>query len=328
MFLLYAYFFVGFDEIVETFLMADPFYYTLAFVMLLLATTIYSAVWWRLLHILSVKTAFGKPFLFTWVGTFVDILIPAESVSGEVSRTYLMYKDSNEDSGKIAASVVSHRILTTATNLSGMIVALTLFILIYEPSQFVVGFLLLAVVTTAVSFFLLLYISFRKKVTTRLVDWLINLLKRIFKRRFKKTRFSLRARRMLAEFHSGISILREHPGKLTLPITFSVMAWLADISIGFFVFSSLHVSVPFSVVTIVYSISMVVQTVPAGIPGDIGVVEIVMTTLYRLLLPGIPPATIAAATILIRALTLWIKLVIGGAAAQWVGIKILRGGLH
>ncbi|MFQ6087008.1 MAG: hypothetical protein ACE5OV_03200, partial [Candidatus Bathyarchaeia archaeon] len=82
---------------------------------------------------------------------------------------------------------------------------------------------------------------------------------------------------------------------------------------------------------IVYSISIAVQTIPVGIPGEIGIVEILMTTLYTILLPDVPgvtPAIVTVATILIRALTLWAKLIISGVAVQWVGIKMLRGSAH
>jgi len=325
-FLLYVHFFAGgFEELAATFVLADPFYYSLAFITFLLSTTFYSLTWWRLLHILSVKTTFRRPFLYTWVGAFVDLLIPAESVSGEVSRTYLMHRDSNEDTGKIVASVVGHRILTTATNLGGMIIASALFILLYHPAPLVVAFLLIIAGGTTVSLSVLLYLSLKKKATTRVVDWLVRLLKRLFKTRFAGTWLSSTARRMLKEFHEGISTLGERPRELMVPATFSVTAWLFDILIAVFVFASLRVSVPFSAIVIVYSISMVVQTIPAGIPGEVGLVEIVMTSLYRLLLPGFSPAIVALATILIRALTLWAKLVISGVAVQWVGIKLLRG---
>jgi hypothetical protein len=327
-FLLYIHFFVGFTDIANTFLLADPFYYSLAFVTFLLSVTFYALTWWRLLHILSVKTTFKKPFLFTWVGTFVDLLIPAESVSGEVSRAYLMYRDSNEHAGKIVASVVGHRILSMATTLGGMIGASAFFILRYEPSELVVGFILFVAVGTAVSLFLLIYLSLKEKTTKRLVDWLVNLLKRFFKGRVKGRWLSSTVRKILKEFHKGIDILGERPRKLVVPIAFSIMAWLFEILIAFFVFSSLHVSVPFSVIVIVYSISIAVQTIPVGIPGEIGLVEIVMTSLYTLLLPGVSSAIVVVATILIRALTLWAKLVISGVAVQWVGVKMLRGSSH
>jgi len=37
------------------------------------------------------------------------------------------------------------------------------------------------------------------------------------------------------------------------------------------------------------------------------------------------PAIVVVATILIRALTLWAKLIISGVVVQWVGIKMLKG---
>jgi uncharacterized protein (TIRG00374 family) len=327
-FLLYVYFFVGFTDIVKTFLLADPFYYSLAFIAFLISMTFYSLTWWRLLNILSVKTNFRKPFLFTLVGIFVDLLIPAESISGEVSRAYLMYRDSNEDAGRIVASVVSHRILTMATTLGGLIIGSTFFIVRYKPPELVVSFILIVAVGTALSLFSLIYLSLKEKATTRVVNWLVNLLKRIFKGRLKGMWLRSTAKRMLKEFHKGIDIIGERPRKLVLPITFSIMAWLFDILIAFFVFSSLHVSVPLSVIVIVYSISMAVQTVPVGIPGEVGLVEIVMTSLYTLLLPGVSPIIATVATLLIRALTLWIRLIISGVAAQWVGIKMLKGSPH
>jgi len=326
-FLLYTYFFVGFADFVSIFLLVDPFYYLLAFTAFLLSMTFYSLTWWELLRVLSVETAFRRPFLFTWIGAFVDLLIPAESVSGEVSRAYLMHKDSSENAGKIVASVISHRILSMATTLGGLLVGSTLFIVRYEPSELVISFILVVAVGTALSLFLLIYLSLKEKATKRVVNWLVKLIGHLFKGRLKIARLSSKVSRMLKEFHKGIEILGARRRKLVLPVGFSVMAWLFDLSIAFFVFLALPlpVQVRFSAIVIVYSIVVAVQTIPLGIPGEVGVIEIVMATLYRLLLPGIPPATIAAATILIRALTLWVKLVISGVAVQWVGFKMLKG---
>jgi uncharacterized protein (TIRG00374 family) len=323
-FLLYIHFFVGFTDVLGIFLLANPLYYSLAFIAFLLSITFYSLTWWFLLRILSVKTPFKKPFMFIWVGTFVDILIPAEAISGEVSRAYLMYKDSNENAGKIVASIVGHRILSMATTLGGLIGASAVFLLKYKPPEIVTTIIVAVALGTALTLFLLLYLILKEKATTRLVDWLVNLLKSIFKGRLKSTWLTSTARRMLKEFHEGIEILGAHPKKLVLPIGFTIAAWLFDTLIAFFVFSSLYTSVPFSALIIVYSISMAVQTIPFGVPGEVGLVEIAMTSLYRLLLPGVPPSTVAAATLLIRALTLWVRLVISGVVVQWVGVKMLR----
>ena len=75
---------------------------------------------------------------------------------------------------------------------------------------------------------------------------------------------------------------------------------------------------------IVYSLSIIVQYVPAGIPAEVGVTEIVMSSLYATF--GVPLGVSAVATILIRFLTVWLKFILGFVALQWIGIKTITKG--
>ena len=97
---------------------------------------------------------------------------------------------------------------------------------------------------------------------------------------------------------------------------------------SFLVFVSLGYPIHFNFVIIVYSISVAIRSIPLGIPGEVGVMEVVMTTLYTAFL-GIEFVSLcAAATVLIRVLTVWFRLFIGFMAVQWVGIKALTGSSH
>jgi len=49
---------------------------------------------------------------------------------------------------------------------------------------------------------------------------------------------------------------------------------------------------------------------PVGIPGMIGVVETVMSTLYTVM--GVPPNLSVAATLMIRVVMLWFQATLGG----------------
>ena len=323
-FILYVHFFVGFEDILNTFLLTDPIYYSLALVMFFFSMIFYSLAWANLLNILSIKTNFREVFIFNWVGTFVDLLIPAESLSGEITKTYLMSKGSKRKIGKVVASVISHRILKTAIGLAGMIVATLFFFFKYDIPATVLWFIFIIALGASSSLFLMVYLSFKENITKRLVNWLVKLLKRIFKKQSKKAPLISTAKMMLKEFHKGVYVLGRHPKKLILPVIFSIMTWLSNVLISFFVFSSLNVSVHFSAIIIVFSVTMAIEIIPLLIPGEIGIVEIVMTSLYAVLLPGITPAIAATATILIRALTLWTKLFISGIAVQYVGIKMIK----
>lgn len=308
---------------------ADLFYYSLAIVAVLLSVTFYSLTWQHLLGLLSIKPAFRKTFLFTWVGTFVDLLVPAEAVSGEISRAYLMSRSSGGDAGKVVASVISHRILSMAITLSGLIIGSTFFILRYQPLGLVLNFIVIVAIGTTVSLVFVCYLSLRKEATEKMVNWVIRFLTFIFRGRWQPTRLRSTAQKMLRAFHEGIKILGGRPRSLAWPAIFSVAAWFFDLLITFLVFVSLKPAelgfiVSLSAILIVYSISTAIQTIPLGIPGEIGLTEIVMTTLYTML--GVPSAISAAATVLIRAITLWFKLFMGYIAVQWIGIKFLMGG--
>lgn len=324
-FLLYLYFFVDFNKVVETVQQVSLAYYLLAFVALILSVAFYSLTWQRFLNLLSLKASFLKAFQYIWVGSFVDLLVPAESISGDISRIYLMSKELGENAGRIVASVVSHRILAMSVTFGGLLVSSIYFVLRYKPQSLVVEFIAITIVGSTISLGLLFYLSMRRSATEKMVNWLIRLLARLSRGRWRFERLKESAETMLKTFYEGIITLGERPRRLALPIVFAIIAWFFDLLIVVLVFYSLgsiglHISL--SAIVIVYSIGVAIQSVPVGIPGEVGLMEIVMTSLYTLL--GVPIAISAVATVLVRVLTLWVKLLIGGVTVQWLGIKGLR----
>ncbi len=115
--------------------------------------------------------------------------------------------------------------------------------------------------------------------------------------------------------------LTRKPEALLLPTGLMAANWLCSIAVPYLVFLSLDVSIPWSVVLITSSIVVAVKSIPVGIPFEVGLPEITMTTLYTSLL-GIDAAGICATvTILSRIITLWLRFGIGFAAQQWVELK-------
>lgn len=69
---------------------------------------------------------------------------------------------------------------------------------------------------------------------------------------------------------------------------------------------------------------MAIQHIPLGVPGEVGLTEIVMSSLYSTLLGGQYLAVSASATLLIRILTVWIRFVVGYILfVKWMGTKFL-----
>lgn len=93
--ILYIYFFVNPGQVVSILSKTNLAIYAGAFIAYLLYALCSSLVWQRLLNSLSVKITKRKAFLFTWAGLFFDATVPQLGWSGEVSKTYLLTKDSN-----------------------------------------------------------------------------------------------------------------------------------------------------------------------------------------------------------------------------------------
>ena len=324
-FIAYLYLLVDIDEMIAIVKGINLFYYSLTVVVLLLNIVFYSLAWQYFLRPLSVNVSFRKTLLFELIGSFVDILVPAESISGDASKAYLMSKDSGENAGKVVASIVSHRMLSLIITLSSLIIGSTsLFIMQYKLPSFVFNLILLVVIGTTISLVFMFLLCSKEQLTQKIIDSLLRFSNFLLRGRLKLTSLRYKARKALRVFHQSIEFLGGNPRSLIWPVVFSIVAWLLSILLSFLVFVSLDHPVSFDVVIIVYSISCTIQTIPLGIPADVGLTEIVMTSLYALL--GVPIGISAAATVLIRIITVWFKLFMGFIAFQWVGIKASIGG--
>jgi uncharacterized membrane protein YbhN (UPF0104 family) len=103
---------VDIPEIVEKIQSTNMPLYLLAASLIFVEMFLYAMAWRSLLGFLSVKLSVLKSYLYVWYGNFIDIIIPAESISGEISRAYLIAREhGNAVSGKVAASLVTHRLI-------------------------------------------------------------------------------------------------------------------------------------------------------------------------------------------------------------------------
>jgi uncharacterized protein (TIRG00374 family) len=130
---------------------------------------------------------------------------------------------------------------------------------------------------------LIFYFSRKRQATTKIAAWIVGSLARLSRGRWKFERLKHSAEKMLKAFHDGIDTLIAQKSRLVLPVSLSIFAWALDLLISVFVFQALDALRSFSLIAIVYSISVAIQTIPIGVPGEVGVLDIVMTSLYTLL---------------------------------------------
>src|SRR4030067_2588567 len=98
-------------------------YYSIAIAALFLSVFFDSLIWYYLLEGLRVRIKLGKVVLYNWIGNFVEMVIPCETVCGELTRIYLAQKDTKGNVGTSAAPVISSRILSTTVYTVGLFVS-------------------------------------------------------------------------------------------------------------------------------------------------------------------------------------------------------------
>ncbi|MCL2642118.1 MAG: flippase-like domain-containing protein [Candidatus Bathyarchaeota archaeon] len=317
-FLVYFILFVDLPTFVETISQINLVLYGASFVVYLIGVFFSSMVWRSLLNALTVKITVKNAYLFTWVGLFFDATIPQLGLSGDVAKTYLFSKSSNEDAGKIGASVIGQKIIvmTLTVVTFGIGLVLVLFNRILEP--LVTFSIILFLILSGISLFLIYYLSVKPKATHALLQF-VTRVGLFFRKKWDSTAFNQKVTEVIDNFHISISELKSKPRVLGVSSIYSILSWFFDIGVMFLVFAALGYPIPFDSVLIVYTISGVLQAVGIGV---FGINEIVMISIFRAL--GLPDGLSVSVTLLSRAVMLWFRLIVSYGAFQWTSIKLAR----
>jgi uncharacterized protein (TIRG00374 family) len=320
-FFLYIYLFnVDIQGIIATAQRADPILYFLAILISLAEVFFYAVSWRTLLNSLRVKISVIKSYLFVWYGIFMDIIVPAESISGEVCRIYLVAREQNGTSGKVVASLVMHRLLGMGINIAVLIIGISLLFSEAHVDPIIFNLILFLTVAIAAILFLLILLSFKEKLSLKVINALIRIGDFLTRGKWKLfNKLKEEVYRSAKMFHDSMQEYRRKPRALAVSLFLLAVNWACSLSIPYLVFLSLGFPVSWSVILITSAIVVAVKSIPIGIPFEVGLPEITMTTLYVGL--GVPGDISATVTILSRIITLWLRFFIGFVAQQWIELK-------
>jgi uncharacterized protein (TIRG00374 family) len=322
-FFVYIYLFqVDILGIIATLQRADPFPYALATILSLVEVLFFSVSWRVLVNFLLIKLSVVRSYLFVWYGIFVDILVPAESVSGEALRVYLVTKEHGESTfGRVVASLVTHRLLGMSMNVGVLIIGMALLFNETTINPLIFNLILIVSFGIALTLLLIMLFSFKEQWSLKVIDWLVRVGDFISRGRWKGqlTKIKEEAREIAKSFHGSMKEFKNSPKALVFSLFYLGITWVLSLSIPYLVFMSLRFSVSWSVILITATITLAVKSIPLGVPFEVGLPEITMTTLYTSL--GVPAGISATATILTRLLTLWLRFFAGFIAQQWLELK-------
>jgi uncharacterized protein (TIRG00374 family) len=324
-FVLYLYFFVGFSQILGIMENVNPTDYA-AFYSVAIALTVlsifFAAVAWRsLLKTLEIKTKLKSIFLYTWVGSFIDLIVPCQAICGEVARIYLVHKENRENYGAIAASSITNRMITYVISAVGLFAGIML--LFIRPSTvpvFVLNLLIVALIGTAIYLVALFYLAVEERAAAKLTSLMFRAAKVTKLDRFLSPDLQESTQESLSVLHQSFKTFRKRPQTLVLPVVFQIFSLILNISVYVLVFYALGVrNLYIDFFVIAYFIVGTVQIAAAVF--SVGTLDIVLTNLFVIF--GVPIGFSVLAATLLRALTFWLPIIIGYVTVQIVGAKKL-----
>ena len=320
-FFVYIYVFnVDIQEIIVKIQQTNPYYYSLAAVASIVDIAFFTLAWHSLLRFLSVKLSVFKSFAFVWAGIFFDTLIPAESVTGEITKIYLVNREQEGTAGRATASVVVHRLIGMGINIGTLLVGAIFLLFESQLHGIILGLVLFLIIVVSLFFILILLLCFREKWTFRIVDSVIRFVERISRGRWRLTKLREEVVEIQKAFHVAIKEYVHAPKTLFIASFLTALAWVLSMSVLYLTLLSMgYPQISWSAILVISAIFVAVKFVPIGVPFGVGLPEITLTTL--LVFFGVPATISATATILMRLLTLWLRFFIGFGAQQWIGAK-------
>ncbi len=319
-FFLYIYLFhVDILGILSTAKSADPTIYAVAIIFGMLEVLFFTFSWRVLTNHLSIKISIFRAYLYVWYGIYVDTIVPAQSISGEVTRTYLCTRDKCGPFGKVVASLYTHRLMGMALNVVALIAGIILLNFGGNVNQLVFNAIIFvaAAIIAIISFMIIL--GFKPKWTLKVINVAANLAHKISMGRIKVEKLKEEAIEITEHFHDAMAEFRHNPKAISGSLFYLLVSWFFSLSVPYLVFMSLGHPVSLSIIIITSAIFLAVKAIPIGIPFEVGLPEAVMTTLYISM--GIYGPLAATATILTRIITLWFRFFIGFAAQQYLELK-------
>lgn len=328
-FVLYLWLFVGFDGLFMLLSQINIYQYSLfiglAVAALFAAVIFDSLIWDSLLKSLSVKVKLRKLVLYNWIGNFVELIIPAATVGGEVARIALAQKETKNDTGIAAATVLGSRIISTFVYSGGLLVAFVLLLFTNQLPLYLVTPVVLVVAGTAVMLLCVFAVAFKASVADKLVTATMWAAKKIIKNPEKQQSIEAKLHNSLHSFSDVFKTFKKQPRQLIKPTIYAIISWIFNLVVYLMIFYSLDFTA-ISLVNLatVYCIVTTVETITAGIP--VGAVEVTMVNLFAVY--GVPIVTAAAATTIVRLLTFWSQILVGYALVNWIGAKsLLKSGI-
>lgn len=312
----------GYQDVINSLRSVNMGLFAVAVILALLGVFCDALAWRAIALKFDYKVPLRDIFLIYLSCGFMNNLIPSGSFSGETTRVYFLEKLAGGSRiDQSSATVATTRIITAIPFFLGTAIGLAYLNLATNAPPWALA----TCYAIALVLFLLnaifFGICFADNWLERIAFTIIKYGEKLFHIHIDKNQCS----RILGQFHQSMILLTEHKKTLFISTFWALAAWFCMTMVAVVVFRSMGVYIPFWAVLAVYSVMIFLQMLPIFLPGGLGVVDIVMSTLFTAI--GLSMHTAVAGTILIRMIQLWMLTAIGGLATAYLVKKINRNSL-
>jgi uncharacterized protein (TIRG00374 family) len=311
-FLLYLYFFTDIAGVASVLGRTNLFFYSLVFLCVLASVAFNALAWHRLLDSLTINVNYGIVFKLSWVGIFVDAIVPG-GWSGDAFMAYLLSRDPNIDGGRTAASIVIKNVLELLIVIGVSFFGLILLAINYTLEGGVLITIGTVLMLLTLPLVVIVYLSLNLDATKKVLGVLKRLYAFIRRRPANIEEFEKKIEKTLKEYHDGIATLKANPKTLFQTAFFQTAGWSFEIIALFLVFASIGYIVPIDKVIITNVISGNLQAQGVALAGF---AQVVSSSVYTIL--GISPLLSVASTLLAGFASFWFKVIIAFFAFQFV----------
>ena len=313
---------VGYQEVIGSLRSINVTLFSIAVILALFGVFCDALAWRAVALKFNYKVPIWDIFLIYLSCGFMNNLIPSGTFAGETARVYFLEKlDGGSRIDQSSATVAATRIITAIPFFLGTAIGLVYLDLATDAPPW-------ALATCTIITLILLFLNatffgicFADDWLERIIFTLINYVEKIFHIHVDRMQCS----NIVNQFHQSMKVLVEHKKTLIISTFWAVAGWLSMTMVAVIVFRSMGISVPLRAVFAVYAVMIFLQMLPIFLPGGVGLVDIVMSTLFTAI--GLPTHSAVAASILIRLIQLWMLTAIGGLATAYLVKKINHNSL-
>src|SRR5208283_633794 len=152
-------------------------FYSLALMGVLTSVFFWSAAWNSILKSLSIHISYKRAYLYYWVSYFTDLVVPCLTVCGELTRLYLVQKETKENYGALGAVAVTNRIVAYTVVTVGLYSGAALIFFKRGIPSFIINIFILFLVGVTIYMGVLLYLAFGKQAARNITRLYLKLLK-------------------------------------------------------------------------------------------------------------------------------------------------------